>query len=176
MNIPKETGNSLHPSQRYQNVFAAQYPHPRIDSQAVLPKSKRSFIESLDHSQDPRHPDRNRSVVTSAKKTLHYQRTLLTALEPTGHFLCCFPTRPLHSLEAPDCACLSPDRQCGCSSECHDVRARAVQSRDWRWKKDGREKTATTGREHRQHPLFTGNTYHITAREEESKASQGPGE
>lgn len=83
------------------------------------------------------------------------------------------PTQPLHSPEAPACACLSPDRQCGCSGECHDVGARAVQSRNWRWKEDGGKETATTGREHRQHPLFTGNTYHITAREEEGRRHRG---
>lgn len=67
------------------------------------------------------------------------------------------------SLEpAPPWVCHSPDRQRGCSSERHDIGARAVQSGDWGRQEDGREEAATTGGEHGQHPLFTGDTYHIT--------------
>lgn len=50
-----------------------------------------------------------------------------------------------------------------------------MQSRDRGRQEDGREEAATTGGEHRQSPLFTGDTHHITVKAEEGQMSQGPG-
>lgn len=47
-----------------------------------------------------------------------------------------------------------------------------MQSRDGGRQENGREEAATTGGEHRQRPLFTGNTHHITVKAEEGQASQ----
>lgn len=51
-----------------------------------------------------------------------------------------------------------------------------MQSRDWGRQEDGREEAATTGGEHGQHPLFTGDTYHVTGKAEREQVSQSLGE
>lgn len=37
-----------------------------------------------------------------------------------------------------------------------------MQGGDRGWQQDGREEASTTGGEHGQHPLFTGDTHHVT--------------
>lgn len=46
-----------------------------------------------------------------------------------------------------------------------------MQSGDWGRQEDGREEAATTGGEHGQHPLFTGDTYHVTEKAERGQES-----
>lgn len=41
-----------------------------------------------------------------------------------------------------------------------------MQSGDRGRQEDGREEAAATGGEHRQHPLLTGHTHHVTAKAE----------